>query len=942
MTVWCHLPTILKRRLALLTAGLITLCVAIITTLFFVVPAHALTGVNQTISFQGRLLNASGGIVADGYYNIEFKIYQDGPGTSAGNTGGTLKWTEPRVNNGGTSGVQVKNGYFAVELGSVIPFGSSIDWNQDTLWLSMNVAGSASNCTAFGSGSCVADGEMLPMKRLTAVPYAMQAQNANTLGGMEASALIHNQNTAQQTSSNFWISGTGRADTALQAPVVDTATAGTLTIGGTNATSITMADDVTVAAGKSLTLAGGATNTRPASPTEGMLYFDTDTKQLLVYANGKWQSDRSTASKIVGTSASGGTSGAAASLNADGADYVNTSTTSAQTTINSALTALGSNGGSVYLMEGTYIIDGSISIPNNVTLIGSGSGTVIKLKNGINADMNAIVATDTTTGTGVTVTNLRIDGNKANNSSGTQHGIYFYNMGGGFGSSARQGAKINTVWMSQLRNYGIMLENSYNTIVSDSHVNASSMGLYIKNGAYMTISDNLLQGNTTRGIYASPINQSTITGNTLESNSQYGLAIDGTSANNTITGNTITTTGTAGLLLAMANDNTVSGNRFRNNGGATTNQAVILFSASTGNTFTGNVITDTSATTTNYAIDVQDAGSTGNYFADNTLGGGSIHDLGTANIYANQVDENGKLINKSSSGASVQTSTNSATAFQVQNAAGTSALTVNTTNNTVLVAGTLDTTTATTLNIGTATATAITMGTTSGNVLTTINGRALIKSTTGNNSATAFQVQNASSTALLTADTANMQVIIGSGGNTITLSANGITRAGTARNSKKITLTAEYTGAVLDAGSGGSNNGTMTSSVDLTSRMNYYKWTTSQGSNQNYDVVVQIPLPNDFDGWDGSNPLAISTYTSSTTNGTITLEARDSTGAVRCNFVSVTPGSTNAWTTNNSACTLGTGTYTAGDYITLRLRMQSPNGGDVRIGNIGLNYLSKY
>lgn len=53
---------------------------------------------------------------------------------------------------------------------------------------------------------------------------------------------IQNQNSAQQTSSNFWISGTGRADTALQAPSLDTATAaGTLTVAGTNATTVSIA-----------------------------------------------------------------------------------------------------------------------------------------------------------------------------------------------------------------------------------------------------------------------------------------------------------------------------------------------------------------------------------------------------------------------------------------------------------------------------------------------------------------------------------------------------------------------------------------------------------------------------------------------------------------------------------------------------------------------------
>jgi hypothetical protein len=54
-----------------------------------------------------------------------------------------------------------------------------------------------------------------------------------------SSYYIQNQNTAQQTSSNFWISGTGRADTALQAPSLDAPSGtSTLQIAPTNASSI--------------------------------------------------------------------------------------------------------------------------------------------------------------------------------------------------------------------------------------------------------------------------------------------------------------------------------------------------------------------------------------------------------------------------------------------------------------------------------------------------------------------------------------------------------------------------------------------------------------------------------------------------------------------------------------------------------------------------------
>src|SRR5690348_6265825 len=101
-------------------------------------PAHAVAGINQQFNFQGRLLNAQGAAVPDGNYNLQFKIYQDGTGNAAGNPGGTLKWTESWLNSVG-KGVQVKNGYMSVELGSITAFGSNVDWNQDTLWLSINV-----------------------------------------------------------------------------------------------------------------------------------------------------------------------------------------------------------------------------------------------------------------------------------------------------------------------------------------------------------------------------------------------------------------------------------------------------------------------------------------------------------------------------------------------------------------------------------------------------------------------------------------------------------------------------------------------------------------------------------------------------------------------------------------------------------------------------------
>ena len=186
MNVWSNPPTIIKRRFALLTAGLLTLLVALTTTLLFANVSHAAPGINEKMSFQGRLLTPSGGLVPDGRYNMQFKIYQGGSGNAADNPDGDLAWHESYVNNNANEGVVIKNGYFSVDLGSKTAFGDSVDWNDDTLWLSINVAGSAAACITFGTAPCGGDGEMLPMKRLTSTPYAL---NAGKVGGKSADEL---------------------------------------------------------------------------------------------------------------------------------------------------------------------------------------------------------------------------------------------------------------------------------------------------------------------------------------------------------------------------------------------------------------------------------------------------------------------------------------------------------------------------------------------------------------------------------------------------------------------------------------------------------------------------------------------------------------------------------------------------------------------------------
>ncbi|MEO6513661.1 MAG: right-handed parallel beta-helix repeat-containing protein, partial [Candidatus Saccharimonadales bacterium] len=919
---------------------------------------------------------------------------------------------------------------------------------------------------------------------------------------------------------NINISGTAIADilqgtTKVLTPLLDTISSGVLNVGTTNATQINLNKNVVVAAAQYITLVGGITSTRPVTPADGTLYYDQTTKTLLVYANSRWQSyGGNAATKIVAMGTATGCSGSSpvASGSPDGADFISTSCTSSQTTIASAITALPAGGGTVYLMEGTYIIDGTIALPNNVRLTGSGRNTIIKLKDGINAGIDAISDTATTN---VEISNLRLDGNKANNSSGTQRGINMNGVGSGTGTSGVPGAHISNVFIKDFRTNGAYLNGSPNSVITGSvfenigtttsdyaigllatgyitvtsnliqgsvgyGINASSdsntitgntiegSGNYAigAGGSYITISGNTLRGNvhgidagndglitgnvivgnTTRGIYISGAGM-TVTGNNIVANAIGIYAVNG--SRSTVTGNTITQNTTNGISWLGGSSNVISGNKFYDNAGSGSGSTIDLSGTATDITISSNSITDTAGTGS--AIKLA-SNSLNIYLSGNTYSGTgatSINDASGTTIYANQVDSNGNLINRNQGGLTVGKTSASYT-LDVQGSMRTTALptpaaptlvkvgatgaltwgykvsaldgfgetlastettlsngvspltgsnyitinwvpiggavqykvfrttsggtpattgligtvagNVQTFNDTGIAAsgavaasnttgagvfagalqgGSLDNSAAASLSIGATNATAITLGKTSSNIQTTINGTALFKPTSGNDSTTAVQIQKADSTVLFTADTSGMQIIIGTAGNTITLSSNGIVLAGNARNSKKIVLAAEYVGAVLDA-SGSNNSGTMTSGIDATPRMNFYRWTTTQtGTAQTYDVVVQVPIPSDFDSWN-SNPLTISTYTTNTTNGTATMEVRDSGNTQICNFVAINPGSTLTWVANNTACTLSSGTYTPGDYLTIRVRLSSISNANIQVGNIVLNYKSKF
>jgi hypothetical protein len=229
----------------------------------FSTPVKAATGINEQINFQGRLFTTQGATVPDGTYNIQFKIYQDGDGLSAGDTtgspAGSLKWTESWL-NASSQGIQVKNGYMSANLGSINAFASQIDWNQGTLWLSMNIGSTNGTCTPFTS--CTPDGEMLPMRRLSSTPYSL---NSGRLGGLTSGQFVQlaqGVQTDASTASSIFINKTGGSGNLLQlqasgTDVFNLTNSGDIQLGNNTNHTLSVATSPASTVGRNITVSAG-------------------------------------------------------------------------------------------------------------------------------------------------------------------------------------------------------------------------------------------------------------------------------------------------------------------------------------------------------------------------------------------------------------------------------------------------------------------------------------------------------------------------------------------------------------------------------------------------------------------------------------------------------------------------------------------------------------
>ena len=265
--------------------------------------------------------------------------------------------------------------------------------------------------------------------------------------------------------------------------------------------------------------------------------------------------------------------------------------------IQQAIDSLSSDGGTVKLKEGTYNISSTIEVDDNIVFEGSGWGTILKLADG--ADCDVIENSDQTNGnSNIAIRDLKIDGNKANQTAGNDlNGIDFIKT---------TDFLINNVWIkdigtSDVADVGIGFSFSTDCIngritncISEANTH---YGFNSYNCSYLTFANNISKDNLRHGFgSANGSNHISWVGNIVKNNSDQGFWIRNTSYSSII-GNIINmpTSSDNGIQLKMdtgdtnqisEQHNTISGNTIE----GSCNYGIHIQNHARYNTITGNTI----------------------------------------------------------------------------------------------------------------------------------------------------------------------------------------------------------------------------------------------------------------------------------------------------------------------------------------------------------------
>ena len=153
----------------------------------------------------------------------------------------------------------------------------------------------------------------------------------------------------------------------------------------------------------------------------------------------------------------------------------------------------------------------------------------------------------------------------------------------------------------------------------------------------------------------------------------------------------------------------------------------------------------------------------------------------------------------------------------------------------------------------------------------------------------------------------------------------------------------EYESGVLQA-DGSNNTGTMISDSEIVSNVvyNYYKWTSSEASKQDYDIVIHLRVPDTFSSWQ-TNAITFyyKTGLTGTTNNAVSWAIYEDGNATPLMSSGEMASSVADTWTSDSATSTGLSALTAGNVyrIVVKLAANSTASAAAYAGKISINYL---
>jgi len=219
---------------------------------------------------------------------------------------------------------------------------------------------------------------------------------------------------------------------------------------------------------------------------------------------------------------------------------------------------------------------------------------------------------------------------------------------------------------------------------------------------------------------------------------------------------------------------------------------------------------------------------------------------------------------------------------------------------------------------------------------------------------TKLLVQTSTNADLFKVDTAANTVTLGTATNGAVVSASGFQLNGTARNTKTVTLVPEYAGATF-TGDGTNNTGSLSSDFCSSTALlnvnaaacnaasdehNYYAWTTTQGTAQNYDIYVRYRIPSDYSTGSMAN-LKFWAWGSTSASEIASLGLYKNSGTA-CSSISNAVTANTTWAESTIASPLGACSIVAGDYITLKIKLTAGTNKIVRAGEINFTYRGSF